>query len=229
MYKRLWFLFNDFLGKYGELCMQILKKLRIQRLYRKNATDHNIRHFSKLVSQAWNEDPLIKGLIPNIRERKQFLYAYKKFLVTLGFLKGEIYTTEDMTGVAVWYPSTNSEFEMKDIIKADIRDMIRNTSLLLLLKLLKMNRLTGRMHKKHAPFPHWYLSQIAVDPEIQNGGVGSLLLQEKFNNSENWPIYLDCSNERARKFYEKHGFKVVDKCKLDKKHVLYAMIRYPQS
>jgi ribosomal protein S18 acetylase RimI-like enzyme len=179
------------------------------------------------VSSAWKEDPLIQGLISNVKERRQFLYAYKKFLITLGFLKGEIYTTEDHKSVAIWYPSTDSDFDLKDLIKADIGDMIRNTNLLLLLKLLKMNRLTGRMHKKHAPFPHWYLSQIAVDPETQNTGMGSLLLKEKFKNKEMWPIYLDCSNERALKFYEKHGFKVVDSTKLDKKHILYAMIRYP--
>jgi len=197
-------------------------------LQRKHLNEHNIKHFSKLVSSAWKEDPLIKGLIPKAKERRQFLYAYKKFLVTLGFLKGEIYTTEDHKSVAVWYPSTDSDFDLKDLIKADIRDMIRNTNLVMLLKLLKMNRLTGRMHKKHAPFPHWYLSQIAVDPKTQNTGMGSLLLEQKFKNKENWPLYCDVSNERARRFYEKHGFKVVDSAILDKKHVLYAMIRYPE-
>ncbi|MBN2155954.1 MAG: GNAT family N-acetyltransferase [Candidatus Lokiarchaeota archaeon] len=209
--------------------MQILKKLRIKKLHRKHATEYNVKHFSRLVTRAWREDPLIKGFIPNAKERRHFLYAYKKFLVTLGFLKGEIYTTDDMNGVAVWYPSTNSDFDLKDLIKADIGDMIRNTNLLLLLKLLRMNKLTGRMHKKHAPFPHWYLSQIAVDPNTQNSGLGSLLLKHKFNNPQKWPIYLDCSNERARKFYEKHGFKMVDSAKLDKKHILYAMIRHPEN
>lgn len=180
------------------------------------------------MSSAWKEDPLIKGLIPKVKERRQFLYTYKKFLVILGFLKGEIYTTEDQKSVAVWYPSTDSDFDLKDLIKADLGDMIRNTSLLMLLKLLKLNRLTGKMHKKRAPFPHWYLSQIAVDPDTQNSGLGSLLLKQKFKNEENWPIYCDVSNERARKFYEKYGFKVVDSAILDKKHVLYAMIRYPE-
>ena len=107
--------------------MQLLKRLRIKRLSKKDLNEHNIKHFSKLVSSAWKEDPLIKGLIPNPKERRQFLYAYKKFLVTLGFLKGEIHTTEDQKSVAVWYPSTDSEFELKDLIKADIGDMIRNT------------------------------------------------------------------------------------------------------
>jgi len=208
--------------------MQFLKRLGVKRLNRKHLNNHNINHFSKLVSSAWKEDPLIKGLIPKAKERKQFLYVYKKFLIILGFLKGEIHTTEDRKSVAVWYPSTDSDFNLKDLIKADLGDMIRNTRLLTLLKLLKLNRLTGIMHKKHAPFPHWYLSQIAVDTDTQNRGLGTLLLEQKFKNDENWPIYCDVSNERARKFYEKHGFKVVDSAILDKKHVLYAMIRYPE-
>lgn len=213
---------------WGVIFLKIHNKLKIKRLYRKNLTEYNIEHFGKLISSAWKEDPLIKGLIPNAKDRRKFLFLYKKFLVALGFLKGEIHITEDKKGVAVWFPSIDSYFSLKDIVKADIGDMIRHTNLLLLLKLLKMNKLTGRMHKKHAPFPHWYLSQIAVDPETQNTGMGSLLLEQKFKNDENWPIYLDCSNERSRRFYERHGFKVVDSAALDKKHVLYAMIRYPE-
>ncbi len=208
--------------------MKLRTKLKIKRLYRKNLNEYNLKHYGRLVSKAWKEDPLIKGLVPNVKERRQFLYAYKKFIVALGFLKGEIHVTTDRKGVAVWYPSTDSEFGLRDLVKADVADMIRNTNLLLFFKLLKLNRLTGRMHKKHAPFPHWYLSQIAIDPEAQNTGMGSLLLQEKFNNKEKWPIYCDVSNERARRFYEKHGFKVVDSAVLDNKHVLYAMIRYPE-
>ena len=208
--------------------MKLRTKRKILRLHRKNLNEYNLKHYSKLVSKAWKEDPLIKDLVPNGKERRQFLKAYKKFIVALGFLRGEIHITEDKKGVAVWYPSTDSNFSLRDLVKADVADMIRNTKLLLFFKLLKLNRLTGRMHKKHAPFPHWYLSQIAIDPDSQNKGMGSLLLEQKFGNEENWPIYCDVSNERARKFYEKHGFKVVDSAVLDKKHVLYAMIRYPE-
>jgi ribosomal protein S18 acetylase RimI-like enzyme len=182
-----------------------------------------------LVSRAWREDSLVKSLIPKAKERKQFLNLYKKFLVTLGFLKGEIYTTADNSGVIIWYKSTESDFELGELVKAEIGEMIRNTDILILLKLIKLNRLTGRMKKRNAPFPHWYLSQIAVDPENQNNGIGSILLQTKLNNKENWPIYLDCNDKRAKKFYERHGFKVVDQVKLDRKNVIYAMMRFPKS
>lgn len=55
-----------------------------------------------------------------------------------------------------------------------------------------------------------YLWFIGVDPGVQNQGIGSKLLQEiiDYSNNNNRPIYLETSTVKNLPWYEKFGFEV---------------------
>jgi GNAT superfamily N-acetyltransferase len=57
---------------------------------------------------------------------------------------------------------------------------------------------------------HFYLKFIGVDPNIKSKGYGTKLLFPilKKADEDNIPIYLENSNEKNLKFYQKNGFKV---------------------
>lgn len=56
--------------------------------------------------------------------------------------------------------------------------------------------------------PHWYLNQLAVLPNAQSRGTGSMLLQQIIDLSEGSPVYVDCATELVS-FYRRSGFEVV--------------------
>jgi len=66
------------------------------------------------------------------------------------------------------------------------------------------------VHHQEAPFPHWFLQIIGVDPEHQGKGYGSRLLREMLARAdqEKLPCFLTTNKEQNIGFYEHHGFKV---------------------
>jgi ribosomal protein S18 acetylase RimI-like enzyme len=70
---------------------------------------------------------------------------------------------------------------------------------------------TTRLHRRHAPRAHWYLSQIGVEPARQGQGLGSALLGPMLArmDGENVPCYLETSKAANVAFYQKYGFAVV--------------------
>ena len=55
-----------------------------------------------------------------------------------------------------------------------------------------------------------WLEQLYVDPHYQGRGVGKLLLEDaKRLRSKGLRLHVFTRNERARRFYEVHGFKLV--------------------
>ena len=54
------------------------------------------------------------------------------------------------------------------------------------------------------------LEKLYVDPEAQNRGVGTALLDEaKALRPEGFVLWVFQKNVRARRFYERHGFRLV--------------------
>jgi ribosomal protein S18 acetylase RimI-like enzyme len=73
-----------------------------------------------------------------------------------------------------------------------------------------LSRLTA-VEKEHPPAPdHWYLEAIGVVLRQQGRGLGSALLSRRTAqfDEQGVPAYLECSNERNLRLYERHGFRV---------------------
>ena len=84
------------------------------------------------------------------------------------------------------------------------------------------------VHKRLAPFDHWYLLPIAVDPEEQGKGYGSLLLREMFKiiDNEKLPIYLETNTEKNVGFYQRYGFEVLEYAIIPKTDIpIWCMLR----
>jgi len=87
------------------------------------------------------------------------------------------------------------------------------------------------MHKHLAPFKHWFLQIIGVDPQFQGLGYGGKLLRPMLAriDDEGLPCYLETLDERNVHLYEHFGFKVVDKATIPKTSLnSWAMLREPR-
>ena len=60
---------------------------------------------------------------------------------------------------------------------------------------------------------HYYLFAIGVDPSLQGGGRGSRLIRANLDrcDAEGVPAYLENSKEQNLPFYERHGFRVIER------------------
>ena len=69
---------------------------------------------------------------------------------------------------------------------------------------------------RHVPEPHWYVLVVAVDPTLQGRGLGSALVEEGLARADhsNSPCYLETSEERNVRFYERYGLTVITKVAL---------------
>jgi ribosomal protein S18 acetylase RimI-like enzyme len=64
------------------------------------------------------------------------------------------------------------------------------------------------MEKNHPHERHFYLAFIAVAPRLQGLGLGSALLEANLKaiDAAGTPAYLENSNPRNTRLYERHGF-----------------------
>jgi ribosomal protein S18 acetylase RimI-like enzyme len=80
------------------------------------------------------------------------------------------------------------------------------------------NDVMEKIHKRRVPEPHWYLMVVGVDPELQNRGVGSALVNEGLTRADEsgCPCYLETSEKPNLRFYERLGFVVLEEATLGK-------------
>lgn len=59
-----------------------------------------------------------------------------------------------------------------------------------------------------------YVSELAIRPDRQNEGYGSVLvsfLVDQFEDYDELQLIVEATDERARRFYKRHGFDVLDR------------------
>ncbi|MBL8836387.1 MAG: GNAT family N-acetyltransferase [Alphaproteobacteria bacterium] len=81
----------------------------------------------------------------------------------------------------------------------------------------------------HPREPHWYLPFIGVDPARQGTGLGAALLQPVLAacDAARLPAYLESTNPRNQRFYERHGFRAVGEIRVGACPPVVPMLRRP--
>jgi GNAT superfamily N-acetyltransferase len=88
-----------------------------------------------------------------------------------------------------------------------------------------------KMGEWHPHEPHWYLPMIGVEPNAQNRGLGSALMQHAVARCDQDGLlaYLESSNPRNIPLYERHGFEAMGKIQVGAAPVVTPMLRRPRS
>lgn len=84
------------------------------------------------------------------------------------------------------------------------------------------------MHMRLAPFRHWYLCVLGVDPQFQGKGYAGKLLRTKLARiaEEGMPCFLETMTEKNVSFYEHLGFRLIEKAAIPKTKIInYAMLK----
>jgi len=174
----------------------------------------NINLAGKVCAKAYFDDPLFCWFFPEISKRRKNL----SHLFNVGFrytLKyGEVYaTSSNIEGVASWLPYDKSNISISQIIRLGFLTLILKAGIKNLKKMNLYDKFCKKKHKKHANFPHYYLYNIAVDPEYQGKGYASKLLRPMLArfDEQNLPCYLETQIEKNVSIYQHFDFEVVEK------------------
>jgi len=174
---------------------------------------HHIKPASEVLARAFDDYPIAEFAFPDVEERETRGPCMYEFTLNYGIHYGEVHaTSERLEGVAIWLPP--------DMVSTTLWRLLRSGALPIMLRfgrgagtrMAQFGRNIESIHKRNAPFRHWYLWTIGVDPQHQGKGHASTLLRAMFTSidEEGLPCYLETQKEKNIPMYEHFGFKVVE-------------------
>lgn len=177
-----------------------------------------------LLARSFFHDPVYRWLFPNEKQRLAKMQRLFAIFLQDAMRKGMVLTTEGREGAALWISPEKARGMW-------LRELGQSLRILYIIGpgVLKGAKYYVLVESKHPSFPHWYLLLLGVDPEAQGKGVGSALLQAALDRPEvsRFPVYLDTAKEEVVPFYEKHGFKVTNRIRVNTDLTIFQMLREP--
>lgn len=169
------------------------------------------RCVSALLARAFQDDPLMRYAMPDASQRTRLLPYLIGLNVRYALRYGEVYATSAYTGAAVWLPPGRTTMTFWRMAHAGMFAAPLKMPWPVLRRLARVGSHVAALHKRCAPGPHWYLSQIGVAPSHQRQGIGSRLLAPMLARMDaaGLPCYLETENQANVPFYQRHGFHVV--------------------
>lgn len=167
----------------------------------------------KTIARAYMNDPLFSYFIPDPLERQKKVQYLFNFQIRYSLSFGEVNTTSsNIEGIAVWLPHDKAEISPWQAIRYGFIFLSLRLGVRIMKKILSYNDFCEEYHKHYANMPHWYLYNVAVDPEHQGKGYASKLLKPFFARMDklNIPCYLETQIENNISLYKHFGFKVVE-------------------
>lgn len=192
-------------------------------------TKKEIHRASEVLSKALYRDPQTEYFFPDLSERNKKLPVIFKFIVQYGILYGEVYaTSEKLEGVMIITRSENVRKTLPRLIRSGGLKVILHTGWVFYKKQKLIADYIDMIHERYAPFKHWYLDPLGVEPKHQGQGYGGNMMRAllKRVDTEGLPIYLYTTNDSNVKLYERYGFKVVGSGELPGTGVMHwSMVR----
>jgi ribosomal protein S18 acetylase RimI-like enzyme len=170
-----------------------------------------VAQIAALLARAFANDPEMVAAFPDAGRRAHQLPILIGLNVRFGCRYGEVYTTPEMEGAAVWLPP-GATFTLGRVARSGMLAAPLRLDWGALRRVATVERYAAQLHHRYAPMPHWYLSQIGVEPGRQGRGIGGALLGAmlaRIDAERDW-CYLETTKRANLPFYEKHGFRVME-------------------
>jgi len=180
--------------------------MRLDKLHVKPATEVLVKAFMKY--------PFIQYYFPDELKREKVARYFLSSGVYTGIRYGEAYATSpNLEGIAIWLLSDNYPISFINMLRAVPLSAIFGLGRLGGFKMRRIGEHVDAVHRRLAPFKHWFLEIIGVDPEFQGKGYAGKLLSPMLSriDEEGLPCYLDTEKEANVRLYEHFGFEVIDK------------------
>jgi ribosomal protein S18 acetylase RimI-like enzyme len=178
------------------------------------AQKSDVRALSTTLGRAFYEDPIMKWMLPNDRQRAKGLPRMFAAMTRHHFLAGggcEIAQHGSIGAAALWDPP--GRWNQSGLL--ELRMM--PSFIWAFGRRAPAARQVGELMKKtHPEEPHWYLAVIGSDPTVRGGGFGQALMRSRLDrcDAEHAPAYLESSNPDNVPYYTRFGFELTGEIKL---------------
>lgn len=184
---------------------------------------------AEALALAFYDYQLLKHAFPDDSERKRIASYVCQSVLHYGIRYGEVYATSmDIEGVVASITS--------DYFPMTFWRMIRSIPLSVMAGLGRGGGSRLRhpadymdaMHKRLAPFKHWFLMIIGVVPQFQGEGFTSKLIHPMLDriDEQELPCYVETMDGKNVGLYEHFGFRVVEKFAIPETELTtWAMLR----
>jgi ribosomal protein S18 acetylase RimI-like enzyme len=174
----------------------------------RRATADDAAILSRLLAAAFLNDPVMDWIARQGPKRAAGLERFFFWLLKVRALPfGEVWMAQDASAAAVWLPpntpaSPGGFFEQMRLLPMFLR-------LCGFPRLARGQAMGEAMEKHHPHEPHFYLAFIAVAPRLQGMGLGSAILEATLKRADESgaPAYLENSNPKNMRLYERFGFR----------------------
>jgi ribosomal protein S18 acetylase RimI-like enzyme len=185
------------------------------------------RRIAALFARAFQDDPLMRYAIPGAQQRRRLLPWLMGLNVRYGCRYGEVYTTSEYTGAALWLPPGQTAYTLWRMLRAGMFAAPFRLPWPVLRRLASVESRAQTLHERYAPDPHWYLAQIGVEPALQRQGIASRLLRPMLARADaaGLPCYLETENPANINIYQRYGFGVAAEDAVPDGPHIWAMLR----
>ncbi|MEU0106978.1 GNAT family N-acetyltransferase [Streptomyces sp. NPDC006251] len=160
----------------------------------------------RLLDEAFQDDPVSGWVFPGAEDRRAKHPGLMAAFTDVVLASGRIDLTEDGSACALWLsvPAGEHGGDAEDDGPAQVRQAVDPDNE----RIEAIGRLTAAIHPSGRA--HEYLWMIGVAPGRQGEGLGTALIESVLDrcDREGRPAYLEASNARSRKLYERLGFEL---------------------
>jgi len=184
---------------------------------------------SAALARAFDDDPVSLYLFGGPRRRAAGLDRFFAIQLRHVYLRhGEVWTTENRTGAALWAPPSMPRPGLMDLVR--ILPVVRYLSIWGR-KTADVLHLLAAYERARPRQAHWYLGTLGTDPDHQGRGIGSSLLRVVLDrlDVDGLPAYLESSKAGNLAFYGRHGFEVTGEIRTPGGPTLWLMWRHPRT
>lgn len=173
----------------------------------RRASERDSQALSRLFAAAFLHDPVFDWIARAGPKRAGGMERFFFWLLKSRAIPfGEVWMSEDGGVAAAWLPpnapaSPGGFAEQMRLLPMFVR-------LCGFPRLARGSAMADAMEKNHPHEKHFYLAFIAVAPRLQGLGLGSAMLEANLKRIDEArvPAYLENSNPKNAKLYERHGF-----------------------
>ena len=159
-----------------------------------------------ILTQSFESNQSVNYIINQDKRRLRRIRSLMDYSFEVCNLFGEVFISEDKKACAlIMYPD-KKKTSLRSIL-LDIKLITQCIGIKNVMKTLNREALIKKIQPKE---PMTYLWFIGVNPEDQNKGYGSNMLQSiiQYSDKDNKPIYLETSTIRNLPWYKKFGFEI---------------------
>ena len=192
-------------------------------------TKAQVKPAAEVLSKAFHNYTLLQYYFPEESEREKIELYFVSIFSCYGVRYGEVYATSpNLEGIAVWLPPHNYPMTIWRLVQSVPLSIIFGFGRYGGGRMRQFNEYIDAVHQRLAPFGHWFLQVIGVDPQFQGKGYAGKLLKPMLAriDEEGLSCYLETIDEHNVSFYKHFDFEVIEKSTIPETNLTsWAMLR----